>query len=625
MTPRWVRVATWLVPALVCVAVFWPGILAWFQRDDFAWLGLRLEVYTPADLWKALFAPKAQGTIRPWSERGFFMLYSKLFGLEALPYRLTVFATQVLAIFLLSRVSWRLTGSRLAALLAPLFWGVNAALGTPLSWTSSYNQVMCAAFLLGAFLLWLEYAATGNRRYYAAQFAVFLLGFGALEINIVYPGLVIAWCVLAGQPRRILNALPMAAVSTGYFFLHNLVAPKVTSGPYALHVDWRMLTTLKTYWQDAIGGRALVNFDLPAWVIAFGRISAWILTAALVLAVASAVWRKRWLALFGFAWFLSALAPVLPLPGHISDYYLAIPTIGLALAGASAVADAWTWRKSAGTAAMALTLTVYAAPAAFLGHGTAAYYCERSQEAEMLVFGVERVRQLHPKQAILLTEVSTDLFWSGINDKPFRLLDLKDVFLAPGAEDSIQQNLDLGDVTAFVFPAGQVVRLLDEGQGVVYSAGGGRLRNVTKTYQMIARTRFKAAFAQRIDAGNPLFADHLIEGWYKIDDRNRWMARRSVVVLQGPTVAGQHLTLQGYLPKEILIKGPLHLTVRVDEHVFPPVTLDQPDAEFIKDFALPAETTGKGRVRIVLELDKAVVPPGEDRELGLLFGSIGIH
>ena len=65
----------------------------------------------------------AQGTIRPWSERGFFMLYSKLFGLEALPYRLTVFATQALALFLLSRVTWRLTSSLLAAFLAPLFWG----------------------------------------------------------------------------------------------------------------------------------------------------------------------------------------------------------------------------------------------------------------------------------------------------------------------------------------------------------------------------------------------------------------------------------------------------------------------------------------------------------------------
>ena len=403
------------------------------------------------------------------------------------------------------------------------------------------------------------------------------------------------------------------------------MAPKVTSGPYALRVDAQMVKTLMTYWQDAIGARALSSFDLPARVIAFGQVSAWIVTAALAAGLLSALWRKKWLALFGFAWFLAALAPVLPLPGHISDYYLTIPTIGLALAGAGMVADVWTWRKSACTAALAVALAVYALPSAFLGHGTAAYYCERSQEAELLVFGVEQVRQLYPKRAILLTGISSDLFWSGINDKPFRLLDLKDVFLAPGAEDSIQQNPDLGDVNAFLFPVGQVVRLLDEGQGVVYSAGGGRLRNVTKTYQTIARTRFKPAFASRIDAGNPLFADHLVEGWYKIDDRNRWMARRAVLLLQGPASAGQRLTLQGYLPKEILVGGPLHLTVSVDEYVFPPVTLDQPDAEFIKDFALPAPATAKEKVRIVLELDHAVVPPGEDRELGLLFGTISIH
>ena len=623
--PRWLRVATWLVPAIVCVAVFWPGLLAWFQRDDFAWLGLRLEVFNPADLWKALFAPKAQGTIRPWSERGFFMLYSKLFGLEALPYRLTVFFTQILAIFLLNRVAWRLTGSVLAAFLAPLLWGVNAGLGTPLSWTSAYNQVMCSAFLLGAFLLWLEYAETGEHRYYVWQFAVFLLGFGALEINIVYPGIVLAWCVLAAQWRRLAAALPMAAVSAAYFLYHSSVAPKAPSGPYALHVDWGILRTLNTYWQDAFGGRALGSFDVPGWFISLGQVSAWILTAALALFVVAALLRRRWLALFGFAWFLGTLAPVLPLRDHISDYYLTIPTIGLALAGADAVASAWAWRTWAGVAALALALSVYAAPSAFVAHGSAAYYRERSQEAELLVFGVERARELHPKSVILLTDVSTDLYWSAINDKPFRLLNLDNVFLAPGAEDSIQGNAALGDVKAFLFPEGQVLRLLDEGEGVVYSAGGGRLRNVTRNYHAIARTRFKLALAHRIDAGNPLFAGHLLEGWYKIEDGNRWTARRCVLVLQGPQTPGERLTLQGYLAKEILAKGPLHLTVSVDQHTFPAVTLDQPDSEFIKDFPLPPSTVGKERLRIVLELDQSVVPPGEDRELGLLFGSIAIH
>ena len=103
------------------------------------------------------------------------------------------------------------------------------------------------------------------------------------------------------------------------------------------------------------------------------------------------------------------------------------------------------------------------------------------------------------------------------------------------------------------------------------------------------------------------------------------MGRRAAIDLLGPRTAGQRLTIQGYLAKEILVKGPLHLTIRVDGEPLPPVTLDQPDAEFIKDFPLPATVIGKERIHLVLELDKAVIPPGEDRELGLIFGTIAIH
>ncbi len=609
------------MPALVCVIVFWPGLLVWFARDDFAWLGLRLEVYTASDLWTALFAPKAQGTIRPWSERGFFMLYSKLFGLEALPYRITVFATQILAMFLLSRVAWRLTASLLAAFLAPLFWGVNAALGTPLSWTSAYNQIMCSAFLLGAFLLWLEYAGTGRPRYYAAQFAVFLLGFGALEINIVYPGLVIAWCVLAKAWKRLPAALPMALVSVCYFLYHNAVAPTSRSGPYALQLDASILSTLGTYWINAFAGKSLGNLVLPPWFISFGQYTPWFLTAALAAAVVAAVVRRRWMALFGFAWFLGTLAPVLPLRDHISDYYLTIPTIGLALAAADAIASVPKWQG----ALVAVILTAYAIPSIVVARATTDYNRDRSTEAEMLVFGAQRARELHPKKVILLTDVSTELFWFGLNDKPFRLLNLDNIFLAPGAENGIQDFPDLGDVKSFVFPAGQVVQVLDEDQAVVYSASERRLRNITRTYHAIAKSRWKPGLAQRVDAGNPLFNRYFVEGWYPIEGANRWMGKRAIVELRGPDTAGQRLRLQGYLPKAVLSKGPLHLTIRIDGDSLPPVTLSQPDSEFVQDLALPAAATGKERVRIVLDVDNATAPPGEDRVLSLLFGTIAIH
>ena len=625
MPSRWVRHAAWIVPSVVCVAVFWPGLLVWFQRDDFAWLGLRLEIYHASDLWQALFAPKAQGTIRPWSERGFFMLYSKIFGLEALPYRITVFVTQIFALFLLSRLTLRLTGCILAAFLAPLLWGVNAALGTSLSWTSAYNQIMCAAFLLGALLLWIRYADTAERKYYLAQFAVFLIGFGALEINIIYPGLVIAWCVLAQRWKQLPAAIPMALVSVAYFLYHNAVAPTATSGPYALHADASMLSTLGYYWKNAFGGRPLSNLMLPAWFIQLGQQAPWPLTIGFLVAVIAAIRARRWMALFGFAWFLGALVPVLPLRDHISDYYLTIPTIGIAIAAADALSRLWMWRPWAGATALAITVFLYAVPSGWAGRGIAIYNRDRSTDAEKLVFGVQRARELHPNQAILLTDVSTELFWSAMNDKPFRLLGLDNVFLAPGAENGIQDYPALGDLKSFLFPEGQVVQLLNGNQAVVYSAAEGRLRNITRTYKEIAPSRWKPGLPHRVDAGNPLFAQCFFDGWYPAEGGNRWMGKRGVLELRGPDKAGESLSLQGYLSKAVLGGRPMNLTVHVDEHTFPPLTLDQPDSELLHDFPLPDSLTGREKVRIVLEVDRAFVPEGETRELSILFGSIGIH
>mgnify|MGYP003352427975 CR=1 FL=1 len=51
----------------LCLWLYWPGLISWFAMDDFAWLALRLQILTPADILPTLFAPKAQGTIRFWS------------------------------------------------------------------------------------------------------------------------------------------------------------------------------------------------------------------------------------------------------------------------------------------------------------------------------------------------------------------------------------------------------------------------------------------------------------------------------------------------------------------------------------------------------------------------------
>ena len=74
-----------------------------------------------------------------------------LFGLDATPFRIVIFATQFANLALVAAIGTRLTGRRAAGFWAAVFWVVNGALVEPLGWVCVYNQVMCAFFLLLAF------------------------------------------------------------------------------------------------------------------------------------------------------------------------------------------------------------------------------------------------------------------------------------------------------------------------------------------------------------------------------------------------------------------------------------------------------------------------------------------
>ncbi|MBK7927015.1 MAG: hypothetical protein IPJ98_05790 [Bryobacterales bacterium] len=596
---------------------------AWFQQDDFAWLGLGMHVQSGGDLLDALFAPKAQGTIRPWSERAFFMGFFALFGLDALPYRILVFSTQLLNLGLLIAITRRLTGSWLAAALAPLFWTANAALGLPLSWTSSYNQVLCAFFLLAAFYCLLRWVETGALRWYAAQCAVFLLGFGALELNVVYPALAAAYTFLASR-RHFIWTLPLFAISGGYAVLHRSLAPSTRTGPYAMHFDSSILTTLLTYWNDAFGAARLPSLDVPPWLSALGLASPWILSLALALFLAFRLRARQWAVLWPPAWFLAVIGPVLPLRDHISDYYNAIPTLGLAVLGAWAFSSAW-HAHSAGKAAALLGAALYLATSTPVARATVRYNFERSRAVRDLVLGVARARELHTNKVILLNGVGTDRFWAGMNDKPFRLLGINDVWLTPGSEDSIQAFPDLGDVNAFVYPPAATLRALAQNQAVVYEASGPRLRNITQTYGNMARLRLKPTLPSRIDAGNPAFADQLGEGWHEAEGGYRWMAKRAVVRLGVPAHPVSELFLQGFCPASQLSQGPLHLQVFIAGKPNPPVVVDRAGEEFRFPFPLPEPLKTKDPIEIVLEVDRTVTPPGDGRSLGLAFGSFALR
>ncbi len=608
----------WSAPPLICLLLYWHGIMAWFQTDDFAWLGLGLEVHDLRSLWDALFQPRAQGTIRPWSERVFFMGFYALFGLDALPFRVWVFLTQFANLALLASITRRIAGSAAAGLLAAVFWVANSSLAQPMAWTSAYNQVLCAFFILLAFHFLLRYVETGRRRYQLFQWCSFLLGFGAQELNVVYPALAAAFTLLCAR-KHFRQTLALFVPSLLYTVAHLRAAPPPASGVYVMHWDLSMLRTLGTYWSWGVGPSWLVTpWETPVAAVV-GCVL--VLSAALLAFAGWKAARGERLPLFFLAWFVIALAPVLPLRDHITDYYLYLPTAGLAMLGGCAVARAWrrgtAWRVAA--AALAALYLALTAPAAWSG---TRWLAERSLRVERFVLGIARAHELHPKKTILLDGVSDELFWAGVLDRPYRLFGAG-VYLTPGSEARVQAHPEYGDVAAYVLPAEAAAKALDNDSVVVYAAGGARLRNITSFY---AKTFHHSAPAppRRVDVANPLLAYLLGPTWYQPDQESRWMPKRATVRIGGPENAGQKLYITGHCPHEQSVAGPLELSVAADGAPLGKAEIAR-EGRFDLAFELPQQLQGRLALEIALEASRTFSAPHDPRELALIFGVIEIR
>jgi len=615
------RAAYWAIPSLLCLALYWLGLKVWFFQDDFAWLGLREMVVRPQDLWHVMFAPMAQGTIRPLSERGFFLLFYSLFGVEALPFRIWVFLTQFANLVLLSSVAWRLTGSRAAGFLAPILWMVNGALAAAMSWTSSYNQVLCAFFVLLAFRLFLQYVETGERKYYVWQWVAFLLGFGALELNVVYPALAFSYALFCAR-KYLWQTVPLFAASAVYTVAHNRVSPGAKTGVYAMHWDTSIFDSFWTYWRWGMGPERLENLGYgPSWLIAT-------CTYALLGAVAGFVlwklYRREWLAIFCVSWFTIVLSPLLPLRDHVSFYYNTIPMIGLAILGAWGLVEAWKSGWAMRIIAIVLAV-VYISSNAVVAQEQTAWNFRRSRALRALVRGVERAHELHSGKMILLKGVRSELFWTGFADRPFRLLGISEVYLVPGSEDQIDPHPELGDPREFVLSPASTLMALKRDQAVIYEASGERLLNITGFYSKLALSTWRPELPKAVDAGESLYSDQFGKGWYAIEGGHRWMSQEAEVRLGAPKNAGEMLHLTGQAPEELLRTGPIQLKVSADGVLLSTFTLQAADMQFDLTAAMPAGRADKAETVITLSADRMFVPPDDGRKLSLAFGKLRIQ
>src|SRR5450759_4807225 len=373
-----------VLPVLLLLILYWPGLTTWFYQDDFGWLNLRHDVHLTRDLAGALLAPKAHGNMRPLGENAFWLGLSAIFGVEPLPFHICTFLTQSASLLLLGSIVRRLVAWAPAGLCAQLLWLVNCGLAPAMGWSSIYNQVLSAFFFLLAFYFLLRHIETGRRSHEMAHWTAFVLGLGALEINVVYPALAALYVVFHARPF-LKKILPMFAVSLAAVLAHFYFAPPPHAGVYAPRVDAAIGATLWTYWRWALG-------PMP-------ELAAALVAASLLALIGWGRRRGESAELLGAGWFVFPLLPYLPLPDHKMDYYLAVPSIGIAMLGAYAVGNMMKFGV-VGRPAAVLVILIYATTSLQASWTVPRWQHARAAKVEDLVLGVEEIHQAAPGKII---------------------------------------------------------------------------------------------------------------------------------------------------------------------------------------------------------------------------------
>ena len=519
-----IRPYAWrILPLLFLLALYWPGLTNWFYQDDFGWLNLRRGVHSVADLAPALFAPKAHGNMRPLGENAYFLILSSIFGVDALPFRICAFATQMASLLLLGCIAARITASRAAGFWAQALWIANTGLAPAMCWTSIYNQLLSGFFFLLALYFFQRNIESGGTRFAAAHWIAFVLSLGALETNVMYPAIAAAYALLFARPY-VKKILPMFLVSALAVAIHFHFAPPPAAGLYAPRLDGRIFATLWSYWMLAWG----------PW-----HVGAWLLTVA---AVVFALRHK--IGLFGLVWFVLVLCPYLPLAEHKMDYYLAVPVVGLAILGAGAITLLrMPWKVIAvGCIAAYLAASVPAARA------IAVWNHERGTRVEDLVLGVADIHAAQPGKTILLDNVDDELFTAGIVDVPFRVMEIPRVYLTPGYEDRVK----------YALPQALALSELNEGRAVVYRVDGSTLRNVTGNYRATVAAAWKPETPRFINLGDSIYGRYLGAGWDAPADGYRLLRASATVRIGGPKTTDERLYVGVFRTRDV------HLAARVN-------------------------------------------------------------
>jgi hypothetical protein len=325
---------------------------------------------------------------------------------------------------------------------------------------------------------------------------------------------------------------------------------------------------------------------------------------------------------FCIGWFIAAIAPVLPLRNHRSDYYVMIPVIGLAILAGAGIASAW--RSRTGRVASLIVVAAYWIPGVWMANGMTKIFRAHADRVKHTVRGVADAARQHPDKVLLISGVDTELFWRTWYDGAFRALGIQHIYLPERATGEIRRIRENAGINHFFIADTIALHLLEKGKARAYRVlPDGHLRDGTGL--MLARLqRMPLAGPEYLDARSPLSAVHMKDGWWPAEANHRWMSGHASVELRGPKGRMGELVLSGFCTPEHVRSGPLRLMVAVNGIALPSGTITASNLHFRLRVALPAAVSFQPLMRVELKVDRPLVLPGDGRELGAAFGTFKV-
>jgi tetratricopeptide (TPR) repeat protein len=353
-TPAWIAVV------LAVAATSLAGVLDnGFVWDDGPFILWNQSLSGPGTLLRVVTAGDAYGTggVNPYYRPVTTLSFAAdrwLYGDNPVGYHGTNLLLHLAVCAQVFLAALKLSGRRAAAGAAALLFAVHPACVEPVAYVSARADLLCAAFVLAALLLYLRGRERGSSRLLglaALAFAAALLA--KIVALVLLPVLALREALLARPgERRARPLLPFAALAGAFLIARPLVLEKTTwesGAPFLM----RLATAgplLLEYLRNT-----LLPFGLKVFYDVVLRVS-WadpvVVLAWAVVAACGAAWllllRRRPLTALGGAWFVVALFPVsgvvdLLYPALMADRYLYIPLAGAALAVAGALPDPGAW------------------------------------------------------------------------------------------------------------------------------------------------------------------------------------------------------------------------------------------------------------------------------------------